>query len=139
MRAARFLNSKFEARNAKQIRMPQDENPKRFDLEDRTFAFAKRTRALVKELPKTIGNVEDARQLVRSSGSVGANYIEANESLSKKDFVLRIKICRKEAKETRYWLRLIEATDHVGPERDALVQEAQELMNIFGAIVRKSE
>ncbi len=119
--------------------MPQDENPKRFDLEDRTFAFAKRTRALVKELPKTIGNVEDARQLVRSSGSVGANYIEANESLSKKDFVLRIKICRKEAKETRYWLRLIEATDHVGPERDALVQEAQELMNIFGAIVRKSE
>ena len=119
--------------------MPQDENPKRFDLEDRTLAFAKRARALVKELPKTIGNVEDARQLVRSSGSVGANYIEANESLSKKDFVLRIKICRKEAKETRYWLRLIEATDHVGLERDALVQEAQELMNIFGAIVRKSE
>jgi four helix bundle protein len=77
--------------------------------------------------------------LVRSSGSVGANYIEANESLSKKNFVLRIKICRKEAKETRYWLRLIEVTDHVGPERDALVQEAQELMNIFGAIVRKSE
>jgi four helix bundle protein len=119
--------------------MPQDENPKRFDLEDRTFAFAKHIRALVKELPKTIGNVEDARQLVRSSGSVGANYIEANESLSKKDFVLRIKICRKEAKETRYWLRLIEATDHVDAERDALVREAQELMNIFGAIVRKSE
>jgi four helix bundle protein len=119
--------------------MPQDENPKRFDLEDRTFAFAKRARALVKELPRTIGNVEDARQLVRSSGSVGANYIEANEALSKKDFVLRIKICRKEAKETRYWLRLIEAKDHVSPERDALVQEAQELMNIFGAIVRKSE
>jgi four helix bundle protein len=59
--------------------MPQDENSKRFDLEDRTYAFAKRCRALVKTLPKTIGNVEDARQLVRSSGSVGANYIEANE------------------------------------------------------------
>ena len=53
--------------------------------------------------------------------------------------MLRIKICRKEAKETRYWLRLIEAADHVGIVRDALVQEAQELMNIFGAIVRKSE
>ena len=119
--------------------MPQDENPKRFDLEDRTFAFAKRNRALVRGLPKTIGNIEDARQLVRSSGSVGANYIEANESLSKKDFILRIKICRKEAKETRYWLRLIEGTDHLSIERDALVQEAQELMNIFGAIVRKSE
>jgi four helix bundle protein len=119
--------------------MPQNENPKRFDLEDRTFAFAKRSRALVKELTKTIGNIEDGRQLVRSSGSVGANYIEANEALSKKDFILRIKICRKEAKETRYWLRLIEPTDHADHERDALVREAQELMNIFGAIVRKSE
>ena len=78
--------------------------------------------------------------MIRSSGSVGANYIEANESLSKKDFVLRIKICRKEAKESRYWLRLIEVTDEtIAAERDLLVQEAQELMNIFGAIVRKSE
>ena len=118
--------------------MPQDENSKRFDLEDRTFAFAKRSRALVKNLAKTVGNIEDARQLVRSSGSVGANYIEANESLSKKDFVCRIKICRKEAKESRYWLRLIEAANEAN-ERDAFVQEAQELMNIFGAIVRKSE
>ena len=119
--------------------MPQNENPKRFDLEDRTFVFAKRARALVKELTKIIANIEDARQLIRSSGSVGANYIEANEALSKKDFVLRIKICRKEAKETRYWLRLIEAIDHADLERDALVQEAQELMNIFGAILRKTE
>ena len=68
-----------------------------------------------------------------------ANYIEANESLSKKDFVLRIKICRKEAKESHYWLRLVEINETLGSERDALVQEAQELMNIFGAIVRKSE
>ena len=119
--------------------MPQDENSKRFDLEDRTFAFAKRSRALVKRLPKTIGNIEDARQLVRSSGSVGANYIEANESLSKKDFICRIKICRKEAKESRYWLRLMEVVDDIVSEREALVQEAQELMNIFGAIMRKSE
>ena len=118
--------------------MPQDENSKRFDLEDRTFAFAKSSRVLVKNLPKTIGNIEDARQLVRSSGSVGANYIEANESLSKKDFLCRIKICRKEAKESRYWLRLIEAGDEAA-ECDMLIQEAQELMNIFGAIMRKSE
>ena len=122
------------------FKMPQDENPKRFDLEDRTFAFAKRARAFVRKLKKTIGNIEDARQLVRSSGSVGSNYIEANESLSKKDFVLRIKICRKEAKESRYWLRLIETNEEpVAKERNLLVQEAQELMNIFGAIVRKSE
>jgi four helix bundle protein len=119
--------------------MPQDENPKRFDLEDRTFTFAKACRAFIKNLSKTIGNIEDARQLIRSSGSVGANYIEANEALSKKDFILRIKICRKEAKESRYWLRLLEAAEKVGSERDVLVQEAQELTNIFGAITRKSE
>jgi four helix bundle protein len=120
--------------------MSQEENPKRFDLEERTFVFAKRNRAFVKSLTKTIANIEDARQLVRSSGSVGANYIEANESLSKKDFILRIKICRKESKESRYWLRLVEATDEtLATERNLLVQEAQELMNIFGAIVRKSE
>jgi 23S rRNA-intervening sequence protein len=96
------LNSKSEARIAKQIRMNEYQSPKRFDLEERTFAFATHSRALVRRLAKTIGNVEDSRQLIRSSGSVGANYIEANESLSKKDFVLRIKICRKEAKESRY-------------------------------------
>ena len=120
--------------------MREDKSPKRFDLEERTFAFAKRVREFAKRLSKTIGNVEDSRQLIRSSGSVGGNYIEANESLSKKDFILRIKICRKEAKESRYWLRLIEATDEtIAAERDLLVQEAQELMSIFGAIVRKSQ
>src|ERR1043166_4115824 len=102
--------------------MPQDENPKRFDLEDRTFAFAQACRAFVKKLPKTIGNVEDARQLIRASGSVGANYIEANEALSKKDFVCRIKICRKEAKEGRYWLRLLDAAEILDSERNTLVQ-----------------
>ena len=120
--------------------MPQNEDSKRFDLEERTFAFANRNRAFVKRLTRTIANVEDARQLIRSSGSVGANYIEANESLSKKDFILHIKISRKEAKESRYWLRLVDASEKVlAAERDLLVQEAQELMNIFGAIVRKSE
>jgi four helix bundle protein len=117
-----------------------EESSKRFDLEERTLQFAKRTRAFVKALAKTIGNVEDARQVIRSSGSVGANYIEANEALSKKDFVLRIKICRKEAKESRYWLRLIETLEAgAAGERESLLQEAQELMNIFGSIVRKNE
>jgi four helix bundle protein len=71
--------------------MSKEENSKPFDLEDRTFLFAQRTREFIKKLNKTIANIEDMRQLVRSSGSVGANYIEANESLSKKDFLLRIK------------------------------------------------
>jgi four helix bundle protein len=112
-----------------------------YDLEDRTFTFANDVRAFVKRVPKTLANLEDTKQVVRASGSVGANYIEANESLSRKDFVLRIKICRKEAKESRYWLRLIDAGDDptVRKYRDDLVQEATELTNIFGAILRKSE
>ena len=78
---------------------------KLYDLEDRTFDFAKDVRVFCKEIPKTLANHEDIKQLVRASGSVGANYIEANESLSKKDFLMRVKICREEAKESRYWLR----------------------------------
>ncbi len=74
---------------------------KQYDLEERTFTFASEVRDFVRKLPRTISLVEDVKQVTRSSGSVAANYIEANESLSKKDFVMRIKICRKEAKESR--------------------------------------
>ena len=73
-----------------------------YDLEDRTYEFARSVRAFVKRLPRTICNTEDVKQVVRASGSVGANYIEANEALSKKDFRMRIRISRKESKETRY-------------------------------------
>ena len=113
----------------------------RYDLEDRTFDFAEKVRAFAKQLPKTVANMEDTKQVVRSSGSVGANYIEANESLSKKDFLMRVKICRKEAKESRYWLRLIDTGEDsaVNKLRDDLVQEATELTSIFGAILRKSD
>jgi len=121
--------------------MSENNTAKRYDLEDRTFSFAQRIRAFVRNLPLSLANTEDIRQLVRASGSVGANYIEANEALSKKDFVLRAKICRKEAKESRYWLRLVDTAGKAGVEgeRNSLAQEAQELTNIFGAIVRKSE
>jgi four helix bundle protein len=120
---------------------PKDVKPKVFDLEDRTFEFAKRVRAFVKGLPRTLCNWEDVKQLVRSSGSVGANYLEANEALSKKDFLMRIRICRKEAKESRYWVRLVETRDieALETERALLAQESQELTNIFGAILRKSQ
>lgn len=119
--------------------MTKKENSKQYDLEERTFKFAKSVRNFVKELPKHVANSEDAKQLVRSSGWVGANYIEPNEALSKKDFIMRIKICRKEAKESRYWLRLIETGTggHLAKQRQKLSEEAQELMNIFGAILRK--
>lgn len=91
--------------------MSEIQKTKTYDLEERTYLFAKRVREFVRKLPKDIANIEDSKQLVNASGSVGANYIEANESLSKKDFIMRIKISRKEAKESRYWLRLIHAPD----------------------------
>jgi len=121
--------------------MTKNSNSKQYDLEDRTLAFAKNVRSFVKKLPKTLSNIEDCRQLVKASGSVGANYIEANEALSKKDFRMRIKICRKEAKESRYWLKLVDTEDKKYLEKDrmVLITEATELMNIFGAILRKTE
>jgi four helix bundle protein len=112
-----------------------------YDLEDRTFEFARLVRTFVKRLPRSICNSEDVKQVVRSSGSVGANYIEANEALSKKDFRMRIRISRKESKETRYWLRLLDTQDDkaLNTERGKLVQESTELMRIFGAILKNSE
>lgn len=114
---------------------------KLYDLEKRTLEFARRIRVFVKKLPKTPGNFEDISQLIRSSGSIGANYIEANEALSKKDFLMRIKISRKEAKESSYWLNLIDTADqlHLNKERGVLLQESIELMKILSAIMRKSE
>ena len=88
--------------------MSHNENSKRYDLEERTFEFAKASRAFVKQLPRTISNIEDVKQFIRASGSIGANYIEANEDIGKKDFVMEVNICRREAKESRYWLRLID-------------------------------
>lgn len=119
--------------------MDQVQNKKNYDLADRTLKFAKNVRAFIKIIPRTIGNIEDGKQLVRSSGSVGANYIEACECLSKKDFVMRIKISRKEAKESIYWLNLVDCGDLLIKERDNLIQEGTELMKIFGSIVVKSE
>ena len=121
--------------------MDENQNSKRYDLEERTFRFAQRVRAFVKKLPKTLANIEDSKQLVDASGSVGANYIEANEALSKKDFLMRIKICRKEAKESRYWLRLVDtgSDKDLEQERKSLEDEASELTHIFGSIVTKSK
>jgi four helix bundle protein len=125
------LNSKFK--------MDPNSKTKRYDLEDRTLLFALNVRSFVKKLKKTIGNLEDSRQLIRASGSVGANYIEANESLGKKDFAMRIRICRKEAKESAYWLKLVDTGEQteLNTQRVALIQEATELTSIFGAILKK--
>lgn len=114
-------------RNKKQI----------YDLEDRTYTFARAINKYVLNLPKTITNIENGKQLVKAGGSVGANYIEANEALSKKDFKYRIKIAKKEVKESRYWLRLTIPKKQNIKEQERLIREATELMKILGAILSK--
>lgn len=117
------------------------QNSKQYDLEDRTLTFARNVRDFVRKIPKTLANIEDAKQVLRSSGSVGANYIEANESLGKKDFLMRIKISRKESKESKFWLSLIDTANDARLEDKcgALIQESKELMMIFSAIMRNSQ
>ncbi len=110
-----------------------------FDLGDRTLTFARMTRDYVKGLPRSLSNTEYAVQLIRSSGSVGANYIEAQEALGRKDFGLHVRISRKEAKESKYWLELTEPAANQDGTRENLIREAVELTKIFGAIVEKSK
>jgi len=121
--------------------MTKKQKPIIYDLEERTFQFAKAARIFIKTLPKTIANIEDSRQLIRSSGSVGANYIEANESLGKKDFLVRMRIARKEAKESAYWLRLIHETNNLNNSQDTenLMNEAHEIKKIMSSIIEKSK
>jgi len=118
----------------------RDETRVPFKLEERTLLFAKNIRVFVKKIPKNVANFEDSRQLVRSSGSIGANYIEANECLGKKDFTMRIRISRKEAKESRFWLDLIDVGNdkELEAERYRLVNETTEFIKIFSSIVNKS-
>src|SRR5438034_11569716 len=92
--------------------MSRNENSKPYDLEECTFQFAKVSRAFVKQLPRTISNVEDAKQFIRVSGSIDANYIEANEAIGNKDLVMKINICRREAKECSY-RRLLDEIDGI--------------------------
>src|SRR3989344_3672021 len=110
--------------------MTQILNPKRYDLEDRCLQYAKRINEYVRRLPKDIPNIENGKQLVRSAGSVGANYIEANESMSKKD-----------SKESRFWLFLTAPLkeNQQEQEKEKLVQETTEIMKILGSILEKSK
>lgn len=112
---------------------------KKYDLEDRTFNFVKAVIKFINQARKTLANVEIEKQLIRSAGSVAANYIEANEALSKKDFIYRIKLCRKEAKESTCWIKLLEMQVDYGEERNKLILESIELTKIFGVIYRKSD
>ncbi|MDD4294083.1 MAG: four helix bundle protein [Candidatus Omnitrophica bacterium] len=136
-----ILNTKSETLNKQntKLKMKKIQDSKPYNFGERTKKFAKRVRDYIKAIPKTLSNIEYAKQVIRSSGSVGANYIEAEESLSKKDFIMRIKISRKEAKESKYWIELIEPIQDYIKEKEFLMKEATELTKIFGAIVENSK
>lgn len=107
-----------------------------YKLDDRAIAFAQEVKFFVRKLPVDIVNTEYAKQLIRSSSAIGANYIEANDCLGKKDFLMRTKIAKKEARETIYWLKLINSERK---EKQILINEAQELMKILGSMIDKKE
>ena len=122
--------------------MADDQIPKMktFNLHERAAIFAKDVRTLLAKLPRTLAMIEDGKQLIRSSGSIGANYIEANESLGDKDLVYRFRIARKEAKENAYWLQVIEVgSGDEEKERQRLHAEAGELIKILSSIITKIE
>lgn len=132
-------NPKSQTLNPKQYLNSNVPNSKPYNLEERTYDFARRVNVYVKRLSRTITNIENGKQLTRSAGSVAANYIEANEALSKKDFLMRVRISKKETKESRLWLRLTNPSREDEAERTALIQESNELMRIFGAIIENSK
>ena len=103
--------------------------------------FALKVRAFVRQLPRTISNIEDVKQLIRASGSVAGNCIEANAALGDKDRVMKFRTCRKEAKECQLWIRLLNPGESSATQEDgaALRQEAHELKLIFSSIVKKLE
>lgn len=117
-------------------------NPKGrvFDLEERTAKLGERIIEFVKQIPINAVTSVLVSQLVRSGTSVGANYCEANDAESRKDFRHKIGICRKESKETQYWLRMMAAAQpHTSEEARVLWQEVKELNLIFGAIIRRTQ
>ena len=116
-----------------------EKDAKKYDLEERTAIFSFRVRDFCLKLKRDVVNIEYIRQLVRAAGSIPANYIEANENLGDQDRIMHIKICRKESKESKLWLRhtLTYRNQALEKERDELFQEAHELESIFGSIYRK--
>lgn len=112
---------------------------KRYDLEDRTLEYGKRIIRMARSFKYDIVNNNLINQVIRSGTSFGANYREANETETKKDFLFRMRICRKEAKETIYWLHLIiEANPELDLRMRPLIRETEELLKIFASIIEKS-
>ena len=111
------------------------------DLKDRTLKYAIDVRKFARSVYKDKLNQDDFNQLIRSSGSVGANFIEAVESLSKKDYMYRLRVCLKECKESRYWLIVIKNTNQIVNQHDLdiLTEESMELIKILSSIIHKQK
>ncbi|MDO8649525.1 MAG: four helix bundle protein [Candidatus Peregrinibacteria bacterium] len=112
---------------------------KPFDLQQRSLLFAQDVRSFARLLPRSVANMQDIRQLIRSSGSIGANYIEASDSLGKRDSIHKLRISRREAKESMYWLSLVDTggRNELSSQRTQLVNEARELLCILSSMIRK--
>jgi four helix bundle protein len=120
--------------------MTENSNSKQYDLEERTLKYAKAIIDLINIVPNSLANSEINKQLIRSACSVGANYIEANGSLGKKDFAMRIRICRKEARESQFWLNLLTVNgESLENRKQIMIKETDELCRIFGAILEKTK
>jgi four helix bundle protein len=113
---------------------------KTYDLEERTSIFAEKIIELCKKAPKSVVTNPIINQLVKSGTSIGANYCEANGGSSKKDFRNKIYICKKESKETKYWLRILpKAVEDLKEECGQLSDEVQEYVLIFSKIASNSK
>lgn len=109
------------------------------DIEKHILEFANRIRIFVKKLKQTTSNIEDVKKIINASGSIGSNYIQSNNSSNKKDFIEKIKICRKNAEESRFWLSLLDTdwNDEQEIEKKKLINEATGLINVFNSILQR--
>ncbi len=111
-----------------------------FNLEDRTADFGAKIIEFSKKIPKNPTNISLISQIVRSGTSVGANYLEADDSESKKDFIHKMSISRKESREVKHWLRMIAVAEpSLKDNARELWKEAQELNLIFSSIINKKK
>lgn len=118
--------------------MPNVKNPKKYDLEERTAKFGEESIKFAKKIPQNPITIPLITQFVKAGTSVGANYCEADDAESGKDFVHKIGICKKEAREAKHWLRIIAvAVENLSIEARKLWSEANELNLIFNAIAKK--
>jgi len=133
----KISNSKYQISN--QYQMPNNKN-KNFDLEERTAKFGEDIIKFAKKIPRNTITIPIINQLIKAGTSVGANYCEADGAESKKDFEHKMGICKKEAKETKHWLRMVAtAVPELKEESRKLWKEAQELTLIFSSSINSSK